>query len=123
LKLTADLTKKIADHVKHGIPERAAAVANGVDREEFAAWIAKGEADRAAGRDNLHVKLVRAIEKAIAEFEVTNQQLLMRHAAGFRRQDGDHEEGDLRATKIALEELDRRRADEELERVRKLTTY
>jgi hypothetical protein len=123
MKLTADLSKKIADHVKHGVALRPSAVAAGVDYTIFVAWMEKGRVDREAGKDNLHVKLLRAVEKAAAEFEVAQTQLLARHSVGFRRQDGEHQEGDIRATKLALDELQRRRGDAELELIRSLTTY
>lgn len=123
MKLTAPLIKTIADHVKHGISLRAAALASGAEIDDLRAQLAKGREDRAAGKSNLAVKLVKDLEKAEAEYEVTQQQLLVRHAAGFRRQDGEHQEGDLRAVKIMQEDMDRRRADAELARIRELTTY
>ena len=69
-KLTKTVKAKIIEHVESGNHRTTAARAAGVSRSSFHRWLARGDEDKAAGKDSIYCDFRDAIKKGEARFEV-----------------------------------------------------
>jgi transposase-like protein len=118
-RLDPEKIEAVASYVKRGVPIKLAAEAHGFDYREFAQWMRLGEDAQRRDKYTMHARLYEAVRQARAEFLASQKMILTKHAVGYRRQDGEHQEGDWKA---AMEMLASAAQDDELERLRALTS-
>lgn len=69
-KLTPELLKALGDAIRTGAPIRQACQSEGINRDSYYAWKARGDADRATGRRSIYAEFSDTVRICEAKGEV-----------------------------------------------------